>query len=188
MFWKYLSIFAALVCMPISWTSAASDQRYNFLELIERIKADVIFLRHASAPGFGDPEDFNLADCSTQRNLDDLGRVQAVNIGIELKSFGVEFDEILSSQWCRCKETAGLLDLGDWVEFVGLNSFFQNFSNKEETLALLNKKLLSKKTGVSLMVTHQVVIRAITGMVVSSGGVVVHNSKTGQSEIYRLDN
>jgi broad specificity phosphatase PhoE len=120
--------------------------------------------------------------------LDDFGRVQAVNIGIELKSFGVEFDEILSSQWCRCKETAGLLDLGDWVEFVGLNSFFQNFSNKEETLALLNKKLLSKKTGVSLMVTHQVVIRAITGMVVSSGGVVVHNSKTGQSEIYRLDN
>ena len=188
MSWKHLSIFAALVCMPISWTSAASDQRYNFLELIERIKADVIFLRHASAPGFGDPEDFNLADCSTQRNLDELGRVQAVNIGIELKSFGVEFDEILSSQWCRCKETADLLDLGDWVEFVGLNSFFQNFSNKEETLALLNKKLLSKKTGVSLMVTHQVVIRAITGMVVSSGGVVVHNSKTGQSEIYRLDN
>ena len=86
MSWKHLSIFAALVCMPISWTSAASDQRYNFLELIERIKADVIFLRHASAPGFGDPEDFNLADCSTQRNLDDLGRVQAVNIGIELKS------------------------------------------------------------------------------------------------------
>tara|TARA_B100000902_G_scaffold190261_1_gene181900 strand:- start:355 stop:921 length:567 start_codon:yes stop_codon:yes gene_type:complete len=188
MFWKFLSIFTTLVCLSISWANAASDQRDNFLELIEQIEADVIFLRHALAPGFGDPETFNLADCSTQRNLNDAGRAQAVKIGIEFKSYDVEFDEILSSQWCRCKDTANLLDLGDWDEFVGLNSFFQNFSNKEKTLALLNKKLLSQKTGVTLMITHQVVIRAITGMVVSSGGVVVYNSKTGQSMIYRFNN
>jgi len=86
------------------------------------------------APGFGDPENFNLADCNTQRNLDDTGRAQAVKIGIEFKSYGIEFEEILSSQWCRCKDTANLLNLGDWNEFMGLNSFFQIF--KKETLWL----------------------------------------------------
>ena len=186
--WKYLSSFTALVCLSISWADVASSQRNNLLEVIERINADVIFLRHALAPGFGDPENFNLADCSTQRNLDDIGRAQAVEIGIEFKSYGIEFEDILSSQWCRCKDTANLLNLGDWNEFMGLNSFFQNFSNREDTLALLNKKLLSKETGLTLMITHQVVIRAVTGIVVSSGGLVAFNSKTGQSVIHKFDN
>jgi hypothetical protein len=71
---------------------------------------------------------------------------------------------------------------------MGLNSFFQNFSKKEDTLALLNKKLLSKKTGLTLMITHQVVIRAVTGIVVSSGGLVAFNSNTGQSVIHKFEN
>ena len=186
--WKYLLSFTVLVCLSISWADGASSQRNNLLEVIERINADVIFLRHALAPGFGDPENFNLADCSTQRNLDDIGRAQAVEIGIEFKSYGIEFEDILSSQWCRCKDTANLLNLGDWNEFMGLNSFFQNFSNREDTLALLNKKLLSKETGLTLMITHQVVIRAVTGIVVSSCGLVAFNSNTGQSVIHKFEN
>lgn len=188
MSWKFLLSFITLFCLSISSANGASSQRNNLLKVIEQINADVIFLRHALAPGFGDPENFNLADCNTQRNLDDIGRAQAVKIGIEFKSYGIEFEEILSSQWCRCKDTANLLNLGDWNEFMGLNSFFQNFSKKEDTLALLNKKLLSKKTGLTLMITHQVVIRAVTGIVVSSGGLVAFNSKTGQSAIHKFEN
>lgn len=186
--WKYLLSFTGVVCLSISWANASSIQSNNLLKVIEQINADVIFLRHTLAPGFGDPENFNLADCNTQRNLNDVGRAQAVKIGIEFKSYGIEFEEILSSQWCRCKDTTKLLNLGDWNEFMGLNSFFQNFSNKEDTLAVLNKKLLSKETGLTLMITHQVVIRAITGSVVSSGGLVAFNSKTGQSVIHKFDN
>ena len=188
MSWKYLLSFTGLVCLSISWANASSIQSNNLLKVIEQINADVIFLRHTLAPGFGDPENFNLADCNTQRNLNDMGRAQAVKIGIEFKSYGIEFEEILSSQWCRCKDTTKLLNLGDWNEFMGLNSFFQNFSNKEDTLAVLNKKLLSKETGLTLMITHQVVIRAVTGIVVSSGGLVAFNSKTGQSVIHKFDN
>ena len=186
--WKYFLSFTALVCLSISWANASSSERNNFFEVIEQIDADVIFLRHTLAPGFGDPGNFNLADCNTQRNLNDIGRAQAVKIGIEFKSYGIEFEEILSSQWCRCKDTAKLLNLGDWNEFMGLNSFFQNFSKKDDTLAVLNKKLLSKETGLTLMITHQVVIRAVTGIVVSSGGLVAFNSKTGQSVIHKFDN
>ena len=102
MSWKFLLSFITLFCLSISLANGASSQRNNLLKVIEQINADVIFLRHALAPGFGDPENFNLADCNTQRNLDDIGRAQAVKIGIEFKSYGIEFEEILSSQWCRC--------------------------------------------------------------------------------------
>ncbi len=129
--WKFLLSFITLFCLSISSANGASSQRNNFLKVIEQINADVIFLRHALAPGFGDPENFNLTDCNTQRNLDDIGRAQAVKIGVEFKSYGIEFEEILSSQWCRCKDTANLLNLGDWNEFMGLNPSSKIFLKKK---------------------------------------------------------
>ena len=41
---------------------------------ITEIKADVLFIRHALAPGIGDPKNFLLSDCDTQRNLNEEGR------------------------------------------------------------------------------------------------------------------
>ena len=70
-------------------------------------------MRHALAPGTGDPAGFTLEDCSTQRNLDDRGRAQALAIGAAFRARGVQFDAVLSSQWCRCQETASLLELGE---------------------------------------------------------------------------
>ena len=94
MSWKFLLSFITLFCLSISSANGASSQRNNLLKVIEQINADVIFLRHALAPGFGDPENFNLADCSTQRNLDDIGRAQAVEIGIEFKSYAVSYTHL----------------------------------------------------------------------------------------------
>lgn len=145
---------------------------------IHEINADVVFMRHALAPGFGDPIRFKLGDCSTQRNLDANGRNQAQLIGKELLNSGIHFSEILSSEWCRCKETASLLDIGKWRVFSGLNSFFQDYADKEETLNNLNRKLTQLEDGVTLMISHQVVIRAITGSTTRSGELVVFNSKT----------
>ncbi len=74
-------------------------------------------VRHAIAPGNGDPPNFNIGDCSTQRNLDDSGRTQARRIGRWLRSNGIKSARIYSSQWCRCLETAKLIDLGSVQEF-----------------------------------------------------------------------
>ena len=61
-------------------------------------------------------------------------------------------------------------------------------SNREETMALLNHKFKFLNKGLTLMITHQVVIREVTGKVVSSGGMVAFNSKTGQSVVFQLNN
>ena len=151
-------------------------------EVLDRSKYNVFFLRHALAPGYGDPPDFNIDDCKTQRNLNSEGKDQATSIGTDLKSIDISFDKIYSSEWCRCTETASLLNLGEVTTFSGLNSFFQDHYNREETLRKLMNQLESlDKTGRVLMITHQVVISAITGINVSSGAAVAYNPSDGSA-------
>jgi len=188
MFAKYSFNFSLVIFLMVSSADAEIDSKDTLLNALNSVNADILFLRHALAPGFGDPDNFDLKNCDTQRNLDIKGRSQASKIGEELRLRNIKFTEILSSQWCRCKETANLLDLGKWKEFAGLNSFFQNYANKEETMALLNHKFKFLNKGLTLMITHQVVIREVTGKVVSSGGMAAFNSKTGQSVIFQLSN
>ena len=187
-FAKYSFNFSLLIFLVVSGADAEIASKDTLLNALDSVNADILFLRHALAPGFGDPANFDLKDCDTQRNLDAKGRSQAAKIGEELRLRNIKFTEILSSQWCRCKETANLLDLGEWKEFAGLNSFFQNYADKDETMALLNHKLKFLDTGLTLMITHQVVIREVTGKVVSSGGMAAFNSKTGQSVVFQLNN
>ncbi|MEK9915115.1 MAG: histidine phosphatase family protein [Paracoccaceae bacterium] len=188
MFAKHSFNFSLVIFLMVSSADAEIDSKDTLLNALNSVNADILFLRHALAPGFGDPDNFDLKNCDTQRNLDIKGRSQASKIGEELRLRNIKFTEILSSQWCRCKETANLLDLGKWKEFAGLNSFFQNYANKEETMALLNHKFKFLNKGLTLMITHQVVIREVTGKVVSSGGMAAFNSKTGQSVIFQLSN
>ena len=84
----------------------------------------VALMRHATAPGTGDPHDFTLGDCTTQRNLSDEGREQARETGQRLKEAGLAFGFVGTSQWCRTRETAELLDLGPVKDMPSLNSFF----------------------------------------------------------------
>jgi phosphohistidine phosphatase SixA len=149
---------------------------------LNEINANVLLMRHALAPGFGDPEKFVINQCTTQRNLDDVGRDQAKSLGLKLKQEGLIFDKIYSSYWCRCLETAQLLNLGAVDSFAGLNSFFQGHVERTQTLQLLQKKFVGlDQNSLTLMVTHQVVIQAVTGISVSSGDLVAYNSKTGKS-------
>ena len=151
---------------------------------------NVLLIRHALAPGFGDPQNFDLNDCSTQRNLDREGRDQAFRIGEKIKAAGIRFSKIYSSQWCRCLETAVNMNLGEITLEPGLNSFFQGIVPKDKTLSILLKRLESveSKQELVLMVTHQVTITAITGITVSSGGAVELNTKSGESrEVKILD-
>lgn len=156
-------------------------------EAVNAVDANVVFMRHAVAPGFGDPDNFDLTDCATQRNLDQFGREQAKKIGKELRNSSTRFVEILSSEWCRCKETTALLGFPEWTPFSGLNSFFQDHADKDDVMRKLNQKFTNLNSGVTLMVTHQVVIRAVTGQSVDSGEMIAFNSRTNETEKFRLD-
>ena len=166
------------IVLALFWLTAASLSAAA--DTSNRFNGTVLFVRHALAPGFGDPDHFSVKDCSTQRNLDETGRAQARSIGAKLAAANIKFSAIYSSYWCRCFETAQLLGLGAVTRFDGLNSFFQNHSPRDATLAKLRQKLesLSPSAPANLMITHAVTIRAITGLSVASGGVVVYDLKT----------
>ena len=145
----------------------------------------VLFVRHALAPGSGDPSHFKVEDCQTQRNLSAAGREQARKIGARLRAAKLQISAILTSQWCRCKDTATEMGLGPVGSAPGLNSFYQGIVPKKETLASLTKRLdsLDGRDGVTIMVTHFVTISAITGIGVSSGGMVSYNPQTGVAKV-----
>ena len=141
----------------------------------------VIFMRHGLAPGNGDPANCILKDCASQRNLDATGRMQACGIGKRVAAANLDLAGVYSSEWCRCLETALLLDLGPVTPFSGLNSFYENHAPRDATLAKLQAKLDSLPRGGApvIMVTHYVTIQAITNIAVPSGGAVLFDLATG---------
>ena len=165
------------------WLLALPAQAGPLADAIDEIAAAVLFLRHALAPGFGDPANFSIHDCRTQRNLSRAGREQSRRIGQYLRDEAIGIEVILSSRWCRCVETAAELGLGPFTTHDGLNSFFDGHVDRAETIRLLRAYLdrmnASSANGPVLMVTHQVVITAITGITPQSGGFVAYNSRTG---------
>jgi phosphohistidine phosphatase SixA len=143
-------------------------------EMVARMKAGghILMIRHALAPGFGDPDNFKIGDCSTQRNLDDRGRQQAIQIGKWLRSKGIYSARIYSSQWCRCIETAELLNMGTVTELPALNSFFEMPQNREPNLQALSQFIAEQPAGgeeLIILVTHFVTISAVAETSVSSG-------------------
>lgn len=149
----------------------------NPSSLIKAMQAGghILMIRHANAPGFGDPDNFKISDCSTQRNLDEEGRIQAIKIGEWLQSHEIKLSAIYSSQWCRCLETARLLDLGSVKVFPPLNSFYQKPQNREPSLKNL-KQFIAEQTpenDLIIMVTHHVTIGAISGKNVAAGNGVL---------------
>ena len=173
------------------------DASGNYLELTLEQYANnpfgnVIFLRHAYAPGMdanGEPAKFKIDDCSTQRNLDSFGRKQATVIGEKFSAAGIKFGAIYSSQWCRCLETARLLDLGEVFPDTSLNSGFKGLFSEQENLSILriNLESFSNEKVLILMITHQGTISGITGVRMKSGGVVAYNVKTKTSKIISVD-
>jgi broad specificity phosphatase PhoE len=148
--------------------------------------ADVLFLRHAIAPGTGDPPGFRLEDCATQRNLSDEGRAQATALGKAIRAAGLPVTQVLTSPWCRTRETAELMELGPVTEERGLSSFFGDPAARQPTLDRLAQVIEGLPEGITVMVTHQVVIQAVTGESVASGGAVLFDRETGQAEVIAL--
>jgi phosphohistidine phosphatase SixA len=175
-----------VLMLSLSGTAPAADSE------VDRLKAGgVLLLRHALAPGFGDPPEFRVDDCATQRNLNDEGRRQATAIGDWLRAHGITEARVYSSQWCRCLETARLLDLGEVTPLPALNSFFQQRSERDARLASLREFLAgqSPQDRPLILVTHQVTVSALSGLFADSGkGVVATLGPNGElSDFSRLD-
>jgi phosphohistidine phosphatase SixA len=134
----------------------------------------VALMRHALAPGTGDPAAFSLEECGTQRNLDARGRAQARRTGAALREAGVSFDAVWTSQWCRSRDTAILMGMGPVEEKPPLNSFFAGRGDRAAQTAATRKLIAAMPADARLLlVTHQVNITALTGLGVASGEIIV---------------
>mgnify|MGYP001188979903 FL=1 len=140
----------------------------------------VIVLRHARAPGTGDPANFRLGDCSTQRNLSEAGRKQAARIGARLRAAGLAETTVYSSQWCRCLETARRMAVGPVVELPALNSFFRTPELEQQHDRELREWIAAADLSRPVvLVTHQVNITALTGIFPAEGEVLILRREPG---------
>ena len=140
----------------------------------------IILIRHALAPGGGDPPEFKIDDCSTQRNLNKIGIQQSQHIGRLFRENKIPIDQVLSSQWCRCKDTAKHA-FKYYKEFSALNSTFPPPYDKNEERQIRELKNFIKNWngngGNLILVTHYVIITGITDAIPSSGEIVITDKK-----------
>ena len=164
------ALLLALLAMLFSGAVRADDALWDGL----RSGRYVALMRHADAPGVGDPSGFRLGDCSTQRNLSDTGRRNARRIGALFREKGVAQATVYSSQWCRCLDTATGLGLGAVTPQPALNSFFDNGGSEKSQTAQVRQLIRQRQAGTALvLVSHQVNITALTGVYPASGEIVV---------------
>ena len=156
----------------ISFHLNASEQAWKIAQEGDKI----ILIRHSLAPGGGDPVGFKIEDCKTQRNLNRVGINQSKKIGTLFKKTKIPVDQVLSSQWCRCKDTAKYA-FGNYKEFIALNSTFQSPYNTNEAKQLKDLYAFVKdwnSKGKNLvLVTHYSIITAVSNAVPSSGELVI---------------
>ena len=182
---KLINFFFIIFITFLSTIKADSNQELS-LELKKGGK--LIFIRHAYAPGGGDPENFDINNCDTQRNLSEEGRDQAKKIGNFFKENDVPIFKVFSSEWCRCKETAELA-FTNFKTKDFLNSFFSTkFANNRNKQMFDLKNYVEKFKGNEnlIFVTHYVVIYEALDYAPSSGEIVISDknfNKIGSIEI-----
>ena len=154
--------------------SLSTNANSDYVKVLKQ-NNKLIFIRHALAPGNGDPDNFDIFDCSTQRNLNSVGKEQSIELGKFFDTNNISIDLVLSSEWCRCKETANLA-FQKFETFDALNSFYDPkfYKNKEPQLEKLKNFInnLDNKGNI-VFVTHFVVIAAIFGQAVTSGEILI---------------
>lgn len=181
---RFASTTLALLLLLVVTRVTAADSEAVIWEAL-RSGGHVALLRHAIAPGTGDPSEFAIGDCATQRNLSDEGRGQAQRIGARIRVNGIKRAAVFSSQWCRCRETARLLDLGPVIDLPLLNSFFRDYQRREPQTQQLRQWIAEQALREPLvLVTHQVNITALTDVYPRSGElVVIRRGQSGEIQV-----
>lgn len=154
---------AALAASAAHTFGSLAQSRPDAARLL-REGGSVLLLRHAQTEaGMGDPPDFQLGQCRTQRNLSDAGRAQAMRIGQWFAAHKLSASSVQSSAWCRCTDTATLA-FGSYALLPALNSFFDSRGSQAAQTQALLERLSSVRSGqFEVWVTHQVNISAVTG-------------------------
>ncbi|MEX0694225.1 MAG: histidine phosphatase family protein [Rhodospirillales bacterium] len=167
---KRIACMIALMCLG---TNLAQADTALWSKLHE--PGHFAIIRHATAPGTGDPDHFKVDDCSTQRNLNETGRKEAEALGHTLRNAGIDQAAVYSSQWCRCLETARLLKLGPVMELPALNSFYQRHRDQAGNLKAIRAFIQEKITDLApvILVTHQVTINALTDRYTRQGEALI---------------
>jgi len=171
---KYFKII--LIFFLFLLNNKTSFANENIVEILKK-GGNIIFIRHAIAPGNGDPQNFDILNCSTQRNLSKEGELQALKIGKFFKENDIKLTKVLSSEWCRCKDTAKIA-FGNYETKNFLNSFYdERFSENKDKQILDFQKFIKNwnYSGNLALVTHYVVISEILDLATSSGEIVITN-------------
>ncbi|WP_413167726.1 histidine phosphatase family protein [Capilliphycus salinus ALCB114379] len=172
--------------LPKPETSSTPTET-DIWEQMRQGRGYVVAMRHAqTVAGTGDPPGFELDNCATQRNLSQAGREQATRIGQIFRARQIPIHQVLSSQYCRCLETAELLNLGEVEQFPALNSTFEDRTNETEQIAQTRQQIVNHQntSGVLIMVSHWANIQALTGVGLSQAdSVVVKANSQGELEI-----
>ncbi len=155
----------------LAWPALAADEN---IPALLREGGVAVLLRHAqTVPGTGDPDNFRLGDCSTQRNLSEAGRAQARQIGAWFEARGIKPQDVRTSAWCRCIDTAQLA-FGRATSWTALNSFFGGQGEADAQTTVLRAALRQLRPGqLEVWVTHQVNITALTDVVPAMGEAVI---------------
>ena len=168
---KHFKIILIFFLFLLNETSFANGK---IVEILKK-ENNIIFIRHAIAPGNGDPPNFDILDCSTQRNLSKNGELQALRIGKFFKENDIKFTKVLSSEWCRCKDTAKIA-FGSYETKNFLNSFYDERFSKNKDKQILDFQKFIKNwdySGNLVLVTHYVVISEILDLATSSGEILI---------------
>ena len=172
---RYFKIILIFFLFLLNKTSFANE---NIVEILKK-EDNIIFIRHAIAPGNGDPPNFDISNCSTQRNLSKDGELQALKIGEFFKKNDIKFTKVLSSEWCRCKDTAEIA-FGRYETKDFLNSFYEDRFSKNKDKQILDFQKFIKNwdySGNLVLVTHYVVISEILDLATRSGEIVITDNK-----------
>ena len=170
-----MKIIKILILILISLTiSIKVDSNEKLVGLLKE-GGKLILIRHAYAPGTGDPKNFNIKDCSSQRNLNTDGILNSKHIGIFFSKNKIKIDKVLSSEWCRCKDTA-FYAFNQYEKKSFLNSFYRNKFTHKKSLQMIElkeyvKNWMSKKN--LILVTHYVVISELLNVSASPGEIII---------------
>ena len=170
---KHFKIIILIILFLFNHKSYANE---NIVEILKK-NNNIIFIRHSLAPGSGDPENIDLKDCKTQRNLNNEGIKQSKKIGNFFKKNNIKAEYIFSSEWCRCKDTA-FHAFNNYKTFNALNSFYSKkfYKNKNKQIKKLKKFIRNWDNNSNLiLVTHYVVISEILGIAAGSGEIIISN-------------
>ena len=180
---KYFKIIILIILFLFNHKSYADE---NIVEILKK-NDNIIFIRHSIAPGTGDPQNINLDDCKTQRNLNIEGIEQSKKIGNFFKDNNIKNVKVLSSEWCRCKDTA-FYAFSNFEIFDALNSFYSEkfYKNKKKQIKRLKEFIRNWDDKSNLvLVTHYVVILELLGVGASSGEIIISNKD--YEIIYRIE-